>query len=247
MTNEFSKIFGKHPIIDSINFGRTFEKVYIQQGLRGEVEIEIRKITKLYDIPLVTVAKEKLNKIAEGGNHQGLIGIVSPIQYYKLEDIIHSFFDHSAHPLILILDQISDVKNFGAIVRSAEVFGVNAIVVSFKGTAQINSETMKASAGALNNIPICREKSITNSIQLLQDSGISVIVSDLSATKKITDLDMNMPLAIIMGSEGEGVNPAFLSRSNERFIIPQIGKTESLNVSVATGVILYEVQRQRGF
>ena len=167
------------------------------------------------------------------------------VEYQRLEDILPFVFEKGEVPLLLLLDNITDVRNFGAIARSAEVMGVHAIVVPQNGGALLNADAMKSSAGALSRIAVCREKTMSAVLDYLGQSGVSVVASDLSAKKKVFEVDFTLPTAILMGSEGEGVNKALLRRADETFIIPQMGTTDSLNVSVATGVILYEVLRQR--
>lgn len=238
-------IYGRHPIADAIRAAKPFEKIMMQQGLRGEAEVEIRQLAKTHGIALSVVPREKLSKMANGGNHQGFLGFLAIIEYQKLEDILPHIFEKGELPLLLLLDNVTDVRNFGAIARSAEVMGVHAIVVPLQGSALLNAEAMKASAGALSRIAVCREKNLSGVLDYLAQSGVRVIASDLRAKQKIYDLNFTMPTAILMGSEGEGVNLALLRRADETFIIPQVGTTDSLNVSVATGIILYEILRQR--
>ncbi len=245
MKEENTLIYGRHPVADAIRSGKPFEKVMMQQGLRGEAEIEIRKLSKEYNIPLSIVPREKLSKMANGGNHQGILGFLPLIEYQKLEDILPFVFEKGETPLLILLDNVTDVRNFGAIARSAEVMGVHAIVVPQNGGALLNADAMKASAGALSRLPVCREKTLSAVLDYLAQSGVRVVASDLGAKNKVFDVDFTFPTAILMGSEGEGVNRALLRRADETFIIPQMGTTDSLNVSVATGVILYEVLRQR--
>ena len=239
-------IYGRHPVVDAIKAGKLFEKVMLLQGTTGETEIELRKITREHNIPLSMVPKEKLHKMAaKGANHQGVIGFLSMIEYQSLENILPHIFEKGETPLLLLLDNITDVRNFGAIARSAEVMGVHAIVVPQKGGALINADAMKASAGALSKIPVCREKTMSGVLDYLGSSGVRVVSSDLKGEKQLFEIDFTGPTAILIGSEGEGVNANFIRRSDETFKIPQIGTTDSLNVSVATGIILYEVVKQR--
>lgn len=238
-------IYGRHPVADAIKAGKEFEKVYMQQGLRGEAEVEIRKLCREHQIPLSIVPREKLSKLSNNGNHQGILGSLAIVSYQKLEDIVPHIFEKGETPLLLLLDGVTDVRNFGAIARSAEVMGAHAIVVPQQGGALINAEAMKTSAGALSKIPVCREKNLSNVLDYLGQSGVAVVASDLQAKNQIFDIDFTRPTAILIGSEGEGVNKALLRRADDTFIIPQSGSTDSLNVSVATGVILYEVVRQR--
>jgi 23S rRNA (guanosine2251-2'-O)-methyltransferase len=238
-------IYGRHPVADAIRAGKPFEKVMMQQGLRGEAEIEIRKLAKEFSIPLSIVPREKMSKMANGGNHQGILGFLAMVEYQHLDEVLPFVFEKGEVPLLLLLDNVTDVRNFGAIARSAEVMGVHAIIVPQNGGALLNADAMKSSAGALSRIAVCREKTLSAVLDYLAQSGVRVVASDLAAKVKVFDIDFTLPTAILMGSEGEGVNKALLRRADETFIIPQVGTTDSLNVSVATGVILYEVLRQR--
>lgn len=236
-------IFGRHPVIDAINTGQSVDKIFLQQGTRGEFEKEVRQLSRLHDIPVRVIPKERMNKMTRK-NHQGIIAYLSLIRYYKIEDVLPMIYEKGATPLLLILDGVTDVRNFGAIARSAVCCGVHAIIIPSKGTAQINAEAIKTSAGAIHSIPICRERSLVNTLEQLQNSGIQAFASTLSASKSIATTDFTVPTAIIMGSEDQGVGKALLERT-EHFIIPQSDQTNSFNVSVATGIILYEVMRQR--
>ncbi len=237
-------IYGRQPVLDAIEAGKTVDKLLLQQGTRGDFEKEIRQLGREHGIPVQVVPKERLNKFVRG-NHQGIIGFLSLVAYYRLEDVLPGIFESGQTPLILLLDGITDVRNFGAIARSAEIAGAQTIVTSLKGSAQINADAMKTSAGALAKIPVCRETSIMAAVELLQASGVHVFASDLQASKMVFEMDFRQPTAVIIGSEGEGVNPALLRQADELFVIPQVGTTDSFNVSVATGIILYETMRQR--
>jgi 23S rRNA (guanosine2251-2'-O)-methyltransferase len=242
--NDESIIYGRHPVIESITAGSTIHKVLFQEGLRGEFEKEVRHVTKQYNVPLQIVPKERLNKFVKG-NHQGIVAFISLRPYDQLENLLPDIFEKGETPLLLILDGVTDVRNFGAIARTAECSGVHALIVPSKGSAHINEEALKASAGALNIIPVCREGSIINTIDYLQQSGVQVVASDLTGRHKLHELELTGPIAIVVGSEGDGVSPAVLKKISKRFVIPQLGKTDSFNVSVATGIMLYEVTRQR--
>ena len=237
-------IYGRHPVVDAIKGGQSVDKVFLQQGVRGEFEKELRHLGKIHNFPIQVVPKEKLNQLTRK-NHQGVVGIIALIQYYKIEDLLPMLFEQEFSPLLLILDGITDVRNMGAIARSAECFGVGGLIIPKKKTASINAEGVKTSAGALTKIPVCRENSLVNTVELLQNSGVQVIASSLQAQKSIKEIDLQLPTAIILGSEGKGVHPSLLQEATESFIIPQIGTTNSLNVSVANGIILYEVMVQR--
>ena len=237
-------IYGRHPIIDAIKAGKAFDKIMLQQGIRGEYEKELRYTCRQFDIPLQVVPKERLNRFTKS-NHQGVIGFISLIAYQGLENVLPMIYENSETPLFLILDGVTDVRNFGAIARTAEIAGVHAIIVPKKGAALINSDALKTSAGALTKIAVCRESSLFTVVEFLQNSGVQVFASDLQASKMSFNVDFTVPTAIIIGSEDLGVQEGLLERANETFIIPQIGTTDSYNVSVATGMILYEALRQR--
>lgn len=237
-------IYGRHPVLDAINEGTTFDKIFLQQGTRGEFEKELRKLCNRHNIPMTVAPKEKLNKFTRA-NHQGVIGLLSLISYYRIEDLLPSIYEQNQNPLIVLLDGVTDVRNFGAIARSAEVCGAHALVVPKKGSAFINAEALKTSAGALTKIPVCRENSLITAIETLQMSGIQVLASSLKAEKRLFDIDLSAPVALVVGSEGEGISTGVERKADELFIIPQVGTTDSFNVSVASGIMLYEVMRQR--
>jgi len=244
MKNKSNIIFGRHPVLEAIKSGKTIDKIIMQQGFKGPLEIEIRHICKEKKIPMQLLPKERIARIVSG-NHQGVIAFLSLIEYQKLEHILPHIYEKSGVPLFLLLDGITDVRNFGAIARTAEVMGVHAIVIPRKKSAQINADAIKTSAGALLRIPVCKEASIVASVDFLRQSGVQVFASDLEATKSIAEIDFTVPTALVIGAEDRGVSYSILKMVDEGFIIPQIGQTDSLNVSVATGMMLYEVVRQR--
>lgn len=238
-------IFGRHPVADAIRNGSTIERVMLQQGTRGELEIEMRHLCRDYDIPMQVVPKEKLQQLTSG-NHQGVIAFISPVPFYKLEDVLPGIYEDGETPLILILDGITDVRNFGAIARSAACMGVHTIVIPQKGSATITPEAVKASAGTLMKIPVCRTHSLVNTLEFLHLNGLTTFAADVKGKSPLFKMELTVPCAIIVGSEDEGIQQALLSRVNHRFFIPQTHMTDSFNVSVATGITLYEVVRQRG-
>ena len=243
-TSKNNIIFGRHPVVDAVRSGADIDKIFIQRGTSGDFEKEVRKLCKEQEIPLQYVPKEKLNRITQG-NHQGIIGYLALLQYYRLEDVVPHIYEKGETPLILLLDRITDVRNFGAIARSAEVCGAHALVVPSNGSALINADAMKTSAGALARLMVCREKSLVTSLEYLQNAGVQVFASDLKGKQPIYKMDFTAPCAIVIGSEDEGTSQGLLDRADECFIIPQKGETDSLNVSVATGIMLYEAMRQR--
>ena len=244
MPKDISIIYGRHPVVDALRSGTPIEKVMLQQGIRGEMEKELRHLCRDENVLLQVVPKERLNKIVRG-NHQGVIALQALIRYYRLEDVLPGIYEKSETPLIVLLDGVTDVRNFGAIARTAEASGAHALVIPQKNSAQINAEAMKTSAGALATIPVCRESSLIAAIEFLQLSGIKVLASSLEATKPLYELDLRQPAAFILGAEGEGISPAVARAADEQFVIHQKGTTDSFNVSVAAGMMLYEVMRQR--
>ncbi|MBP7821342.1 MAG: 23S rRNA (guanosine(2251)-2'-O)-methyltransferase RlmB [Saprospiraceae bacterium] len=243
-TDDRPLLIGRHPIVEAIREGITLDKVMMLDSMRGEFEREMRQLCKQFSIPLQVVPKDKMQRISTA-NHQGVIGIRAHIDYHQLDNLLPIVYEKGEDPLILILDSITDIRNFGAIARSAELSGVHAIVVPMKDAAPINGEAIKTSAGALTRIPVCRSTSLVTTVRDLQNSGIVVVVADHNSDAFIYDVDFRQPTAIIMGAEGEGVSPSLINLANHRVKIPQVGNMESFNVSVATGIILYEIMRQK--
>ena len=238
-------IFGRHPVVEAIRAGQNVEKVFLQQGMRGEFEKEIRALSKEFEFPITVVPKERLQKYVRSGNHQGVLAFLSLITYQKLEDILPHIYEQGETPLLLLLDGVTDVRNVGAIARSAELLGVHALVLPQKGSAQINAEAMKTSAGALAKIPVCRVKTTSQAIRQLQEMGIQVAASVLPAKQSILELDLTVPIGLVVGSEDEGVSAGVLKAVDTQFWIPQKGTLDSFNVSVAASIMLFECARQR--
>lgn len=237
-------VIGRNAVMELLSSGKEIEKIFIQTGLRGDFEKELRKELKGRDIPVQYVPTQKLGKMTRG-NHQGIIAMISLVAYQSTLDVITLLYEQGKTPLVVILDGVTDVRNFGAIVRSAEIFGVHAIICPIKNSAIINEITVKASAGALAHMTICREKSIANTIELLQSMGLAIYAAEHHSEKTVDQIDFTIPCALVMGDEGEGVSAHVLKQTTERFKINQVGKTESLNVSVAAGVVLYEACKSR--
>lgn len=239
-------IMGRHPVVDALNADIVLERVWISREIRGDFEKEVRKLCKTKDVTLQYVPKERLDKTVRG-NHQGILAWRALIEFQELEKIVPFIFESGQTPLLLVLDGVTDVRNFGAIARSAEVMGAQAIVIAKQNAAKVNSDALKTSAGALNIIPVCRVNSLMVAVEFLQQSGIQVLSSSLDAESSLFDLDLKEPTAFVLGAEDKGVSRSVLRISDEKFIIPQIGKTDSLNVSVAAGMLLMETVRQRGY
>jgi 23S rRNA (guanosine2251-2'-O)-methyltransferase len=237
-------VFGTRAVIEAIRSGKEIESLYVQRGVGGGLIAELRELLNQYDITAQQVPVEKLNRITMK-NHQGVIAFISPIIYQKIEDIIPQIFEKGETPLILILDSITDVRNMGAIARTAECSGVHAIVVPAKGSAQINPDAIKTSAGALYKIPVCRHDNFMQTVRFIQESGLQLVCCTEKTKDYIYQPDYTAPTAIVMGSEEDGVRNDIIRISDHLAKIPMYGEIESLNVSVATGIILYEAIRQR--
>ncbi|WP_319229145.1 23S rRNA (guanosine(2251)-2'-O)-methyltransferase RlmB [Draconibacterium orientale] len=237
-------LFGTRAIIEAIKKGKTIDKVLIKKGLRNELITELQELIKENEIGVQYVPIEKINRITRK-NHQGVLAFVSPIEFDNIETVIPGIFEQGKTPLLLVLDQITDVRNFGAIARSAECAGVQAIIIPEKGMARIGADAVKTSAGAIHNIPICKTNNLYHTVRFLKDSGIKIIAATEKGDKLYSDADMKSPLAIVMGSEDTGVSAQILKLADEQLKIPILGQIESLNVSVSAALMIYEAVRQR--
>jgi 23S rRNA (guanosine2251-2'-O)-methyltransferase len=237
-------IFGIRAIVEAIQAGKEVDKVFIQKEISGELMKDLMKVMKRNSINFSYVPVEKLNRLTPS-NHQGAVASISPIGFMDLEQLIETTLESNKKPLFLILDQLSDARNFGAIIRTAECTGVNGIIVQKSGSAPVNGDTVKTSAGAVFNVPICKVEHIKDAIYLLQANGIKTVAATEKCDQNIYDLELNEPVAIIMGSEERGVNPSVLKIVDEKAKLPMFGTIGSLNVSVACGAFLYETVRQR--
>lgn len=239
-------IFGLRPVMEAIEAGKTIGKIFLQNGLQGQIYADLKKLLGKHSIRANYVPVEKLNRFTRK-NHQGVVAFISDVPFYKIEDVVPQIFEEGKTPLLLILDRLTDVRNFGAICRTAECIGVDAIIIPDKGAAPINSDAIKTSAGAIYNIKICKEKNLAHTLDFLQQSGIQVFSSTEKAQKLIYEVDFTEPCAIVMGNEETGISKEVLHHSDEKIKLPIQGKTQSLNVSVACGAVLYEVTRQRNY
>ncbi len=237
-------IFGIHPVIEAIRSGKELEKVFVQKGVRSPVFKEMMQLLKEADIPYQFVPIEKLNRLSRK-NHQGVIASISPIVFYDIEQLLPSIFEEGRDPMLLILDRITDVRNFGAILRTASCTGVDAVIIPSKNSAQLNAETIKSSAGALFKVPLCRSDNLKLTLDYLSNSGLQIVAATEKTETSLFEQELNGPIGLIMGSEGEGVSGEYLKRTDIKVKIPMLGEIASLNVSVAAGILLYEVFRQR--
>ena len=237
-------LFGMHPVLEAVKAGKKFDKVMLKQGLEGPQFRELLDLLKDNEIPFQFVPGERLNRAVKGA-HQGVLAYISQIDYVDIEQLVNNALGRSENPLLVILDGVSDVRNLGAIARSLECAGGHGIIVPAKGGAAINADAVKASAGALMRIDTCKVPNLRVAAYYLQPSGFKLIAATEKTDNHIYDVDMTGPCAIIMGSEGKGISQIMLDLADEKAAIPMAGEITSLNVSVASSILMYEAVRQR--
>ena len=238
------RIIGRQPVITAIQSETQLERVYIQDSLTGDFEKQVRALCKEKKIPLNRIPKIKLDREVKG-NHQGIYALMSQVKYVEFEELLAHLLVEKPNPVLILLDGVQDVRNIGAIARSAEVFGAHALVLPTKKTAAINEVAVKTSAGALLHLPVSRVKNLQVALDVLGAKGFVVLGADAQATETLDNLTLDEPLAIILGAEGKGIDRHLKIYCDHLFAISQVGKIDSLNVSVASGIILYEIFKQR--
>lgn len=239
-------IFGARAVIEAIQAGKEIDKVLIKKDIQSDLSKELLAALKDTFIPVQRVPVERINRITKK-NHQGVIAFISPITYQRTEDIVPFLFEQGKNPLLIMLDGLTDVRNFGAVARTCECAGVDAIIIPNKNSVSVNADAIKTSAGALHTLPVCREANLRNTIKFLKDSGFKIIAATEKGDYDYTKADYEGPTCIIMGAEDTGVSYDNLALCDEWVKIPMLGTIESLNVSVAAGVLIYEAIKQRGF
>ncbi len=237
-------IYGTRAVMEAIKAGREIEKIYIQAGLNNDLIKELVQTARTGAVPFSFIPQQKLNRLSSK-NHQGVICILSAVRYVPVENLIDKAYAEGRSPFFLILDRVTDVRNFGAMARTAECAGLDGIIVEEKGNAPVTGDAVKTSAGALNHLPVCRARDLSKTIKLLQENGIQIVACTEKAEKTIFDLDLKVPTALVLGSEEDGISEELLRRADTLAKIPMKGKISSLNVSVAAGVAIYEVVRQQ--
>ncbi|MCY1722537.1 23S rRNA (guanosine(2251)-2'-O)-methyltransferase RlmB [Prolixibacteraceae bacterium Z1-6] len=242
--NKEDFVFGTRAVIEAIKNGKTIDKILVKKGLSNDLFSELQDLIKENRIAVQHVPVEKINRVTRK-NHQGVLAFISPIEFDNIETVLPAIYEEGKTPLILILDQITDVRNFGAIARSAECAGVHAIIIPEKGMARIGGDAIKTSAGAIHHIPICRVTNLYSTIQFLKDSGIHIVAATEKGEKLYTEANFKIPAGIVMGSEDTGISSQILKIADEQLKIPILGKIESLNVSVSAALMIYEAIRQR--
>jgi len=244
MMKETEMIFGTRAVIEAIQAGKEIDKILMKRDLQSDLSRELFSIVRETKIPIQRVPQEKLDRLTRK-NHQGVIAFISAVTYQRLEDIVPFLFEEGKNPLIILLDGVTDVRNFGAIARTCECAGVDAIVIPSRNSVSVNADAVKTSAGALMNIPVCKEASITEAIRFLKDCGYKVVAATEKAATNYTSADYTNPVALVMGGEDYGISSDNLRICDEMVKIPVFGNIASLNVSAAAAVLLYEVVRQR--
>ncbi|MDT8401750.1 MAG: 23S rRNA (guanosine(2251)-2'-O)-methyltransferase RlmB [Bacteroidales bacterium] len=244
MKDQIDYIYGLRPVIEAIGSGKTIDRLLIKKGLKGSLYFQLMQEVRNHSIPFQFVPVEKLDRISRK-NHQGIIAWLSEIEYNDIASLLPGIYETGRDPFLLVLNNITDVRNFGAIARTAECFGVDCIIIPEKGAARINAEAVKTSAGALNKIPVARVKSLVKTLEFLKDSGLKIISTSEKGNKDIRSVDLKGPVALVMGSEDRGVSPEITGMSDVNISIPLQGSIESLNVSVAAGILLYEIAGSR--
>lgn len=237
-------IFGTRAVMEAIRAGKEIERIMIQSGLSNDLLKELIAMAREHNVPYTFVPIEKLKKF-NAKNHQGVVSIMAAVQFASLDHLIDRAYSEGREPLLLVLDRITDVRNFGAIARTAECAGADGIVIGEKGSAPVTGDAIKTSAGALHHLPVCREKDLKQTVRYLRENGIRVIACTEKTSRSIFDLDMSGPVALVMGSEEDGISDALLRDADDLVKIPMKGKIGSLNVSVAAGIALYEILRLR--
>ncbi len=244
MIDKSQVVFGIRAVIEAIESGKQVDKVLMKKDLGGELARELLSVTREYNVPVQRVPVERINKVTRK-NHQGVIAFMAAVDYYHVDDIVPVLYDEGINPLVVVLDGVTDVRNFGAIARTCECAGVNCIVIPERNSVSVNADAVKTSAGALNYLPVCRERNLVKAVQYLRDSGFKVMGASEKTDLNYTKADFTGPVAIVLGAEDTGISTDVLKLCDTLVAIPEFGQINSLNVSVAGGIMIYEVVRQR--
>ena len=244
MIDKSQVVFGIRAVIEAIESGKQVDKVLMKKDLGGELARELLSVTREYNVPVQRVPVERINKVTRK-NHQGVIAFMAAVDYYHVDDIVPALYDEGINPLVVVLDGVTDVRNFGAIARTCECAGVNFIVIPEHNSVSVNADAVKTSAGALNYLPVCRERNLVKAVQYLRDSGFKVMGASEKTDLNYTKADFTGPVAIVLGAEDTGISTDVLKLCDTLVAIPEFGQINSLNVSVAGGIMIYEVVRQR--
>lgn len=240
--NEY--IFGLRPVIEAIEAGKEIDKLLVKKDLGGDLSKELLDVARSHGVLVQRVPVQRIDRITRK-NHQGVLALLSAVTYYSLDTLVPQLYEEGVNPFVVVLDGVTDVRNFGAIARTCECAGVNAIIIPERNSVSVNADAVKTSAGALNYIPVCREHNLVGAVKFLRDSGYKIVGTSDKNSSNYTKCDYTQPVALVLGSEDTGISPEVMKLCDNRVVIPEFGQINSLNVSVAAGVMIYEVVRQR--
>ena len=244
MIDKTQYIYGVHAVLEAIDAGKDIDKILLSKTLNDETAKEISERARQLRVPVQRVPVQKIDRITRR-NHQGVLAMMAAVTYYRVEDLVPQLFDEGVNPFVVVLDGVTDVRNFGAVARTCECAGVNAIVIPERESVSVNADAVKTSAGALNYLPVCRERNLVNAVKLLRDSGFKIVGTSDKQHLPYTKADYTGPVAIVLGAEDKGISPEIMKLCDSQVFIPEFGHINSLNVSVAGGIMIYEVVRQR--
>ena len=244
MIDKTQYIYGIHAVIEAIDAAKDIDKILLSKTLNPEVAQDIIERARQLHVPVQRVPVQKIDRITRR-NHQGVLAMLAAVTYYRVEDLVPQLFDQGANPFVVVLDGVTDVRNFGAVARTCECAGVNAIVIPDRESVSVNADAVKTSAGALNYLPVCREHNLVSAVRLLRDSGFKIVGTSDKSKMSYTAADFTVPVAIVLGAEDKGISPEIMKLCDTQVVIPEFGHINSLNVSVAGGIMIYEVVRQR--
>jgi len=244
MIDKSQYIYGIHAVTEAIDAGKDIDKIFLSKTLNNDTAQEIINHAKALQVPVQRVPVQKIDRITRR-NHQGVLAMMAAVTYYHVEDLVPQLFDDGENPFFVVLDGVTDVRNFGAVARTCECAGVSAIVIPDRESVSVNADAIKTSAGALNHLPVCREHNLVNAVKMLRDSGFKIVGTSDKNSMPYTQGDYTGPVAIVLGAEDKGISPEIMKLCDTRVLIPEFGHINSLNVSVAGGIMIYEVVRQR--
>ena len=244
MIDKTQYIYGVHAVLEAIDAGKDIDKIFLSKTLSNDTAQEILEHARPLHVPVQRVPVQKIDRITRR-NHQGVLAMMAAVTYCHVEDLVPQMFDEGENPFIVVLDGVTDVRNFGAVARTCECAGVSAIVIPDRESVSVNADAVKTSAGALNYLPVCREHNLTKAVKFLRDSGFKIVGTSDKQQQPYTKGDYTGPVAIVLGAEDKGISPEIMKLCDVQVLIPEFGHINSLNVSVAGGIMIYEVVRQR--
>ncbi len=244
MIDKTQYVYGIHAVLEALEAGKDIDKIFLSKTLNDETARDISERARQLRVPVQRVPVQKIDRITRR-NHQGVLAMMAAVSYYRVEDLVPQLFDDGENPFVVVLDGVTDVRNFGAVARTCECAGVSAIVIPDRESVSVNADAVKTSAGALNYLPVCREHNLVNAVKFLRDSGFKIVGTSDKQQLPYTKADYTGPVAIVLGAEDKGISPEIMKHCDTQVLIPEFGHINSLNVSVAGGIMIYEVVRQR--